>query len=74
MDKISINRFFEEKKVLFTKVKKTKKINMKHFERLPNTVIPSAYVLHLSPKIKNFTFTGTSKVSIKVGLMNFFLK
>ena len=36
------------------------------FERLPKSVTPSHYDLKLQPDLVNFTFTGSSKTSIKV--------
>lgn len=40
------------------------------FERLPKSVAPSHYDLHLQPDLINFTFVGSVKTSIKVSRIN----
>ena len=38
----------------------------KHFERLPGTVIPRHYDLHLQPNLTAFTFTGKEVINAQV--------
>ncbi|KAG5678359.1 hypothetical protein PVAND_008041 [Polypedilum vanderplanki] len=36
------------------------------FERLPKDVVPVHYELHFTPNLADFTFTGSSKIQIKI--------
>ena len=36
------------------------------FSRLPSTVVPSNYAIHLHPDLEKFTFAGKETISVEV--------